>query len=759
MQQNIRFVDLNTGNTFDGSDPYVFWIDGEQSTNIIYSKPICFISNLASVNISIEKNDIFKLIDVDKLNVQSIENMHDFEYFNLSKITCDETKSVGTSYNNYYVHIIYIVAKSQYAGECTANFYIGGKDYTVGADFYEENEELYVNLSNNGVELPKIIQKALYNINVHEENYDNITINRKWKELLSNAWDVLTNKGSYKSLFNSLKWFEYGDNIRLCEIWKNTHNNMYLIKDIQQIFDEKYSNYLNGFIKTTYLSLYYALEKPKINHNGHVDLDEEKNPLLQQTVSKWSVQDLALKLCMLGNFYESYFMPIHLDLIHSTIEDVVYTNTFKTICGTLFDRNDYVYSNKDIICNVNNNDIYRLSIVSGHVDSNTLFGLNYNDFKRFGSIVGIQKTPTASIHNNDEWKTFVSQYFNEVGAIVDFSIQIPLEENDKIKRETLIFKTFSKNDNGEWVRTVKTITNYKILNGTINFSLFCPIEGEYDVKLQFDSLSCNTFTKHVRFNVIDTNNVSLNIYKVQNRQILDLSNISVEYDKLIKERHKINDYTTNRRAIDGEEDYDLKQYIPSNSKYIYANNFSWKGVALNHMMIILGEINPSDKIILDRYYFLLGRTNIQGKIKYTICISKTFGFKPSVDVGMNNIYENIKRNKLLYKEDYIFVPEFHELVPLEGEDIIDYTVTDEDTLCVIPNISYGKNISDFDWEFINVSKPTSEPIKLKYIKEPFIANIDKRPLESGYYDIKFNYRLTNEDKINSIVLNSAFKKV
>jgi hypothetical protein len=41
----IRFVDLETGNTFDGSTPYIFWMPGEQSTNIIYSLPICFITD------------------------------------------------------------------------------------------------------------------------------------------------------------------------------------------------------------------------------------------------------------------------------------------------------------------------------------------------------------------------------------------------------------------------------------------------------------------------------------------------------------------------------------------------------------------------------------------------------------------------------------------------------------------------------------------------------------------------------------------
>jgi hypothetical protein len=63
----IRFVDLKTGNTFAGEYPYVFWFDGEQSINMIYTQPICFISDKKQLNISIPVNDIFKLLDPSKL--------------------------------------------------------------------------------------------------------------------------------------------------------------------------------------------------------------------------------------------------------------------------------------------------------------------------------------------------------------------------------------------------------------------------------------------------------------------------------------------------------------------------------------------------------------------------------------------------------------------------------------------------------------------------------------------------------------------
>ena len=95
---------------------------------------------------------------------------------------------------------------------------------------------------------------------------------------------------------------------------------------------------LNNFAKTTYYALFLALQKEKS------ELDKEFNPKLENITFKWSLQDMSLKMCLLGNFLETYFMPIHLDLYHSTIEDLVFTNTIKVISNTTEDIYDFVNS-------------------------------------------------------------------------------------------------------------------------------------------------------------------------------------------------------------------------------------------------------------------------------------------------------------------------------------------------------------------------------------------------------------------------------
>lgn len=750
----IRFVDLNTGNTFDGSQPYVFWLDGEQSINLIYSKPICFISNSPNVKIGVEENEVFYLIDPKETINAHIDTIYGFEYMNINQLKKTELVSEGVNHHNYFVHLIYFIGSAKSSGEYIVDFNIDGEVYKLGGDFYGENEELYINLSNNGVELPECIQKALYDVNVHEEKRDNIVLNRKWKELLSNFWDVVANKGSYKSLYNSLKWFEYGDKLRLCELWKDSDTGRYFEKDIQEMLSDKFFDSMSGFSKTTYLSLYHSLEKLKVN-NGKIELDEEHNPILEKTVSKWSTQDLALKLCMLGNFYETYFMPIHLDLIHSTIEDVVYTNTFKLIGGSTRDRSDFFYFCEDVLCNVKDGDTYKLNKVDCSVGPETLFGASSKEYEQNNILLGVQKTPVKILSTNEDWEKYTNQTYSEIGSVVDFNIQIPLLSDEYIKRGVLVFKTFDpKNKEFTYITKVEQ----KILGKEINFSLFCPIEGEYEVRIQFDSNSGKVFTKRVRFNVIDTNSVSMKIYKIYNLQTLS--------DCDLGQPSQINDYIYSRRK---HHDGLFAQYIPAKVDNLHKSGFGWTGVCLNHMIILNRKVediikDEYDLKVFKQHYFIKYKQNGLESDIYTVCVSKVFGFSPEDNINVNRVYIKSLPD-FIYKEDYIFVPEFHKLVELDHErnngleDIKYYTITDRDALCVVPDLSYGKYIKECDWEFINVSKPFSESIKLNYIKEPFITNVEKTPLEPGYYDIKFNYRLTNDEKINTIVLNSAFRKI
>lgn len=727
MEKDIRFVDLKTGNTFDGSYPYIFWFDGEQSVNLIYTQPICFISKTnEDVSVSIEEDSFFSLVNTNELVAENTESIYGFTYHNINSLKTTAVQSVGTKHHNYYVHMIYILASSDTEGEFISELTINGEVYKVGAEFHASNDELAINLANFGVEIPSMVQKALYDINIHEEKIDDITINRKWKELLSNYWDIIANKGSYKSLINALKWFEYGDKLKMYEVWRNGYSGKYFEQDIKPMLHNSYIDSLNGFAKTTYIALSCALEEHKLEDNKVV-LDYEGNPELKQITSKWSIQDLSLKLCMLGNFYETYFMPIHLDLLHSTIEDIVYTSPIKMGIGSVANREDFTYHYEDMNCDVENNSIYRLGLVECYVGPDTMFGSEYDD----GVMVGVQKTRPHITKSDTHLRQYLSQLYKEIGSIVDFKFTIP-DKDTQIKRETLVFKTWN---GSSWV--YKNITEQKLLNNELKFSLLCPIEGEYEIRLMLECTNNKVYTKRIKFSVLDTEHTSIGIYRIQNYGTLK--------DCELGQTCKINEYTKSRR--NGTVGIGL-QYIPAYTGQPYINK-QWvhKGVCLNHLLIYNNCNNENDEY-LKQNYFLLKRQTSTGD--YLICVSKQYGFHP-------NLPQELQDN--IYRNDYIFVPEFHTLVPLvtDERNINDYKVTDMDALCVIPELSYGKPIEECDWEFINTS--TGQIIQLSNIKEPFIAPTQKTFLPNGYYTIVFKYRLTGEDKINKVTLDSAFIKV
>ena len=77
---------------------------------------------------------------------------------------------------------------------------------------------------------------------------------------------------------------------------------------------------------------------------------------------------------------------------------------------------------------------------------------------------------------------------------------------------------------------------------------------------------------------------------------------------------------------------------------------------------------------------------------------------------------------------------------------------------VISNSKYLKYIEEPEWEFENVSrKNKSKPITLKSIQTPFIANINYKLLDPGFYNVKFRYKLGQS--IQEVSLDSAFRIV
>ena len=728
----LKFIDLNNGYLYDGTSPYIHWFPGEQSTDLIYTHKICMLSDSDNLTVNIN-SDIFNLLDTSKLS-------NDTKYDDIISKSLNLTPH--EIIDGYNIYILHISAKSEFYGEYRTDIIINDSksDYkiTIGADFYMENESLYINLSNMGIELPDAIQKVLYNIDIKEGYRDNITLNRKMKELLSNYWDVIANKGSYKSLLNSLKWFEWGDLIRLQEIWKHEDFGRVVYDDrsLCSILEDKYLDTLNEFSKTTHLSIYLTLQEfGKINNK--IDYTDELNPkLINKLINKWSIEDLMLKICLLGNFYETYFMPIHLNLFQSTVENIVFTNTFKLINSMLLDRNDHINNIYTFDCNIKDNDSFILKNVRCQVGPNTIFGSQWTNENLYDDINIIGVDEYAEFNANDDQmipdsdlKTFYSQIFNRIGSIVPFKCTLKIDPDDYIIESKLLI-----NDNQLVDNTIfKSSQNENELD--IYFNILFQKESNYNVNIQFKTAGSKIYTKSINISIHDVSNMDLSVYKIKHYKYLDEKYINMVHGKEIN--HLFNRYfqTIHDKTI---------QYIPTTS------SIKSSGVCLNNVLVLKG--NYINDYILNQYYFMTLRNGKEYEDPvYTVCISKSFWFDPNISV----IDFNVTYGRYIYRNDYGFFPEFHYLEEIEQNSFNAYKVYDEDTVVIVPELPIGLEIDDWSWEFTNISR--NEIIKLPNYQEPFVANLTENPLSTGYYDVKFRYRIGQD--IKEITRQSIFIKI
>ena len=712
----LNFIDINTGNVFNGDSPYIHWFEGEQSIDLFYIKKLCFITDEDqnnTINVEIENNDVFRLLDTSSIVDNTSYDINDlYAVNNQIVLTGDLYQTDKVSGRIYIVHIL---GRSKTAGEYIASIKIGSKVYRIGADFYGEDEELYIGLMNRGMEIPREIQKAIYPSNVHEDYCDNILLNRKWKELLSNFWDVVDNKGSYKSLINSLKWFEYGDNINLYEVWRRYEGKKewFGVHEIQDIMSNKYRMTKSNFMKTTYIALSLALNK--ITN----EFDEEGNPILENIVYKWSDEDMALKLCLLNKFYQTYFMPIHLDLFYSTIEKIVYTNTFKVLTAPLFSRKDIQYYTDAIICNVKNNDAFKLGNVSCQVGPNTVFGTQYNGQTSYDDIkiIGVDDV-VETIATDKDAKTFYSQLYTGIGCVIPFQLSIPLIEGDKIKRSVIFV---NNNEDDSWNFNI----DYHEYNENFNFNLLCKYEKTYEVRLQFDTLLGHNFVKRIVFNVEDLEGLKLEIYKFSRKE--DISNITSPVDAF----KAPNDWVFSRQPLENEQVKPFHtQYLPTTIDM------------LNHMLVVEGNWSDPDYIC---------RSLTKGGKTYTVAVCKTPGQRLSyIPTGT-------------YRNVMVFCPGLYNIELLdggrtynEGWNLDQFTANENEILCVKPSFKFAHKIEKSEWEFVNASTVDRKSYILPSTNEPYVAPQGQEQMLPGFYDVIFRYKLGNETK--EVRLNSAFYK-
>ena len=604
----INFIDVKSGNVFNGSKPYCFWFDQGQSVGLNYVKNICVLSD-ARILVASVNDEVFRLLDVSVFSDRSyMENINQRLYYNLDDIKTNQIRSVGEYIKGYYVHMFYFLARSEEAGEIQSSFNLLREDngvmeeFLIGADFYNTNEVLQSNLTNLGFSIPSSVQRAIYDNSPYEEGTDSITINRKYKELLLQYWDIIANKGSYNSLIDSLNWFEYGDLLHLEQYWKHMETKEVDMLEghiLPELMSDEMIEQLDVKVKTTYIGIYFTLnkmlqengeityqdndrlevyydgvrlatnvnqpEEPTIpygagriiqigsteivnitegddsdaasavfNHplttygfNGPNIILNEINPKLINILTKWNHVDLSLKMTLVGNFFSTFFMPIHLDLIHSTIDKVVFTNAIKVLKQSSLNRVDRFESTTSMKTDIISN--YKIVPVDAYVYEDTLFGQKIVHGEEEGEddpelkYCGIETTIRESNEYIDAESgdsvvenptLFIDHFFGKFGCVVKFICDIT--DEGTIKREMITWRE------GTDEETSQTFTRYddRFYESTdnhihIEFEVLLRKACHYNICLSFESTSGHTFTKQVELDITDDACQQINLYKLR----------------------------------------------------------------------------------------------------------------------------------------------------------------------------------------------------------------------------------------------------
>lgn len=645
------FIDIESGVTFNGSQPYEFWFEDGQSVNLFYVKRIVFLSDLEHETVTVEEDGPFFLIDMSALQAAEQAILSDDEYWDLATVGSLSVQTTGVSYKGHSIHTAYVCCKSDEAGQFKSTFTIGDEEFTIGADFYNEDERLTGNLENLGLEIPGTVQKAIYETNVHEEAADNITMNRKWKELLLEYWRIAACKGSYRSLISSLKWFEYGELVKILEYWKreDVGRPVLISNDIEQIMSDLFRDQLSVLAKTTYIGLYLALEKPSSTsreddeHPFFNDKDgtwppskpkmlNENNPILNSIASVWSAHDLMLKMTLVGNFFATYFMPIHLDLIHSTVENIVFTNAMKVMAGGMQAREDWIHCGGTFKCTsfTDGADFY-MQPIDCEVGPLTILGLKdaVYDFSSDPAITNESQTLgapencpavlgynlnlgdlVAPIENGNgpldikDLLFSATNRYSAYGAPVHFDIEIleNVPQDDFIKAAQIHWRRnytelFDYRDAGIYIEPA-TDSGGKS-SYSFSFNILLENEGRYDLSVIFESSKGIWYSKKFTVNVLDDTDNHISIYKITRGDIDQWKDTSLVFKNeklcLVSDSNTEIVSDVNEFMMSGVAEFPEMTY----AQFIHSEkmNFS-RTVGLNHVIMIPSPVPNNGKVLL-----------------------------------------------------------------------------------------------------------------------------------------------------------------
>lgn len=367
---------------------YVFWIDNKDhsycSINNYYIRPIYVLSNEKALSVGIVCNsDVFRLLSstnlserflngsfsIDELDMKNELN-YDKSKENINENDIIELEVTSSNDTLKYMYPFYVIGCSTETGSIMTNVLIRVEyetrvDYcyiTVGGEFSDESEILYINGRNMGVNLPHEIIRAVYNGSYINNEFDEVLYNEKLKEYLIEYMQIRGQVGNYNSAIQSLKWFGWGKHISIVSLLET--DNQFIVQFVRDFFnvDSDILDSFKHFVNTTLLSLIVNENIETGEYNSYdltKDFIGENQPTLENLFEKqvavkyggvgeetyyyknyynFMFSELMYKLSALKYYYEKYFLPVHLSIHNASLHHKVYANDIKM----LFNSNEFI---------------------------------------------------------------------------------------------------------------------------------------------------------------------------------------------------------------------------------------------------------------------------------------------------------------------------------------------------------------------------------------------------------------------------------
>ena len=490
---------------------------------------------------------------------------------------------------------------------------------------------------------------------------------------------------------------------------------------------------------------------------------DDNEDVLNKISCIWTEDEMKLKMVLLGNFLETYFMPVHAELIRSTVENIQDFSLYMDFASGSMEHDESESTTGTFSAWWGNNenpadpyaphtiDLTEVQAFAG-VEQGSPYAQAFEN-NRSGSIKnsdGQDFVPMIACHTFDEainvatsdsevWDLMAGQIYTGIGATEDAHFEFP---------EPIVSGQCSSNQWGGWVDTSFTANSDYANEICVKFMF--PKPGKFKFYFTFVGVSGKQYSRVSEIEVQDNLRVDLQFYKLCSvdadvfetiNPFIEPSDIKPMFSRARETEYSIKDNGDGTYQADLTTD-DIKyiQYIPVRSsegapddapRMVKVRTMMWKGSGKTP------RENCKKSLDLNKYWIEDG-DNEDG-VWMRIC-------PKAKDAVLWNINDRLTSHPDVIYDNDVFFPEYHRLADIEpGERIKQcYPIVCEPVFILDgrkPKRLKYSLMDSHSWSFYSYSEGAEVLNMSKSISTPFMAKSNRSYMPGGMYRVTFNYRV------------------